>query len=387
MKGCLFGYWSMTALIGLAPIPAAAAPQPGPSASFKDWTIGCDTALTCTAVLLPEASQGDEAERSRSLVAITREAGSAGQLAFGFTLDGDSTGNGIRPGHTLQLRVDGKTVITTRPEAFGLVAGDDQALRGALHSDADIMALVTAMAAGSAFSIGSDGAEIANMSLAGLSATLRFMDDRQHRAGTAAALVAKGSKPAAGVPAAPDLPTIRRAQPPAAELTTAEVDKLAARVRKAVPEDGGPNECHGMNADQDPASFQAGGFAISASLAVITLRCGTSGAYNHLMGFYGVDRVTGEPRPVIIEEVGGAHMIEDNGHGVTVVTNPGFDPKTLTLSSFAGGRGVGDCGSWAEFVWDGTHFATSLLRKMETCRGVYRDDWPFSYRARVLPPL
>lgn len=47
---------------------------------------------------------------------------------------------------------------------------------------------------------------------------------------------------------------------------------------------------NGLNDAQEPKSFTATGFAIDASLAVIALRCGVGGAYNHVTALHGVDR-------------------------------------------------------------------------------------------------
>ena len=64
-----------------------------------------------------------------------------------------------------------------------------------------------------------------------------------------------------------------------------------------------------------------------------------------------------------------------------VTTNPVFDPKTMTLSTFSKGRGIGDCGSREEWVWDGKAFRLALLKIMPHCKGIPLDDWPVLYRA------
>jgi hypothetical protein len=64
-----------------------------------------------------------------------------------------------------------------------------------------------------------------------------------------------------------------------------------------------------------------------------------------------------------------------------MTTNASFDKKTMTLSTFAKGRGLGDCGTAEDWVWDGQNFRLTLLRIMPHCKGIGVDDWPVLYRA------
>lgn len=45
-----------------------------------------------------------------------------------------------------------------------------------------------------------------------------------------------------------------------------------------------------------------------------------------------------------------------------MLTEPDFEPATGTLSTFAKGRGLGDCGLTARWIWDGDTFKLSALR-------------------------
>ena len=65
----------------------------------------------------------------------------------------------------------------------------------------------------------------------------------------------------------------------------------------------------------------------------------------------------------------------------TALTNPHFDPDTMTLSSFDKGRGLGDCGTYEQWVWDGKAFRMALLKVMPHCKGIPIADWPVLYRA------
>lgn len=61
--------------------------------------------------------------------------------------------------------------------------------------------------------------------------------------------------------------------------------------------------------------------------------------------------------------------------------NAGFDEETQTLSMFNKGRGLGDCGSQSEWVWDGQAFRLILYKSMPECHGVPEADWATLYRA------
>ena len=53
----------------------------------------------------------------------------------------------------------------------------------------------------------------------------------------------------------------------------------------------------------------------------------------------------------------------------------------MALSTFGKGRGLGDCGTGEEWVWDGKAFRLALLKTMPHCKGIPIDDWPTLYRA------
>lgn len=63
--------------------------------------------------------------------------------------------------------------------------------------------------------------------------------------------------------------------------------------------------------------------------------------------------------------------------------NAGFDRSTMTLSTFSKGRGIGDCGSAEDWLWDGQTFRLALLRAMPHCKGITDNDWPVLYRAEL----
>ena len=166
-------------MIALALLAAAAAiPQPTELKLFKDWTVGCDNGLSCQAVaLMPEdmpegsatmsLSRGPEADAA-PVVRISLE-GAASLAADGRKLDARLAAE------------DG----AARIEAAGVPA-----VLAALRSAARLAVL------------NAQGEKIGTVSLAGASAALLFIDERQKRVGTTGALVRPGQAAPTLVPPA-----------------------------------------------------------------------------------------------------------------------------------------------------------------------------------------
>jgi len=65
--------------------------------------------------------------------------------------------------------------------------------------------------------------------------------------------------------------------------------------------------------------------------------------------------------------------------GTAMLVNAGWDAKTGQLSSYDKGRGLGDCGTSKEYVWDGAMFRLVEARAMPDCRGSV--NWLAIWRA------
>ena len=81
----------------------------------------------------------------------------------------------------------------------------------------------------------------------------------------------------------------------------------------------------------------------------------------------------------------GVTLFERHRRGLTI-THKGhqfYRHATRILGSFAKGRGLGDCGDEAQWIWDGRAFQILSMRVMPVCRGVPGDDWPVLYQATV----
>jgi hypothetical protein len=101
--------------------------------------------------------------------------------------------------------------------------------------------------------------------------------------------------------------------------------------------------------------------ALGDGRTLVLLPCST-GAYNLSSAMFVLDH--GKVTPARFDAPSG---FAEAGAGVRSVVNGGWDAGTL--SSYAKGRGIGDCGTAQRFVWDGRAFRLSEEARMEECRG------------------
>lgn len=333
----------------LAVGPVLAAPTPGRLETYRDWTIGCDNVGRCEAVsLMPESDPPDHG----SLMRIARDAGPGADVIVWLEIDDDKlTG-------TVTFTVDGRRIATAPvSKASAKVAGPQAA------------ALAVAMARGKKLDLRLGSTLLAAPSLAGSAAALRYIDAQQGRAGTTTALIATGALGAQAVKAAPALPAVRGLMPPAGLKAAALWTDERTRAVKIA----------GCIGDYDPVqTIEVQPLSRTQTLALIP--CG-AGAYN----FMSV--------PLIATGAAGRRAFVKArfdyapgfgaGDGGTTLVNAGWDEKTGRLTSFAKGRGLGDCGNSEDYVWDGGMFRLVEATAMAECRGAW--DWITVWRARVDP--
>lgn len=162
-------------------------PRPGKLKLFRDWIVACDNGRDCeTASLAAE----DSALQDVGLI-VARDG--AGRVTVRIR---DMTGKA----KTASVRVDGRTIASTPLDRDG-----EGAWQGA-----PAQALVSALARGKRAALLTPAAH--PVALAGAAAAFRYMDDRQGRAGTTTALVARGGKRYRG--GAPALPVVQIVTPP-----------------------------------------------------------------------------------------------------------------------------------------------------------------------------
>ena len=316
---------SRAAIAVPASAPAArdigAKPKPGVLKTFGDWTVGCDNTRRCELrSLLPEAESGGVT------VSIAREAGPAGAITSSVSTDEQ---DGLTPS------VDGKASDSSAAMVRQMVSGRLLAARAAARV-------------------------VGTVSLKGAAAALRYLDAVQGRAGTVTALVAKGIKPASAVPPPAPVPTIVAAVP-GGSPSTPPPGALAA-MRKAA----------GCEDQPDAPEFHA----LGAGRTLVLLPC-SSGAYNVSQAAFVFDgsRFAAAPSDAPVGFAGSTGA----SRGTTVV-NGGWENGVLT--SYAKGRGIGDCGVSQELVWDGMRLRLAKQREMGECRG--NPDFITTWQAKVI---
>ena len=332
----------VTALL-LAASPTVASVTPGALKTFGDWAVGCDNVHRCTLASLAPETAGNPGYT----LEIARTAGPAG----GFELALGNTGNGLAP-----------TALRVGSARFALT-GD--ALAGT-NANRIVAALVNAR---TVTLLGRTGKPLGTISLAGLSAALRYADAVQHRVDTVTAAVAKGRAPAASVPAAPLAPVIHT---PAPTGTPARLSKgQIAAIKRTARCDAPPSP----DVDWSPVVSSVGG---DTSLAV--LPCSV-GAYNVIGALFVIRGNRIEPArtdaPAGFEASGA-----DPETPVPSVVNGAFENGVLT--SYAKGRGLGDCGVSQRFAWDGTRLRLIEQAEMSECRG--NPNFIRTWTARVERP-
>ncbi|MBN8809724.1 MULTISPECIES: DUF1176 domain-containing protein [unclassified Sphingomonas] len=318
-------------------------PQPGALKLYGDWAVACDNTHRCEMTsLYPPDGPSDADADYQATASLTRAAGPEGSFAVE-----------LYPANTVKgrvsVRVDDVPVASVPANA----AGDTVTLAAA-----DSARLAAAMANGKRLTLtDASGKLVARISLAGSSAALRHIDADQGRAGTVTAAVAKGARAASAVPGAPVLPRIAALRPSGAAAA------LPPALRASLEQQGGCNDWYEGTESRPETQLHA----LGGGKTLVLIPCG-AGAYNYnslafiLSGGKAVEA--------------GFDLSSGEGEGNALV-NAGWDKGVL--SSYYKGRGVGDCGLGASYVWDGTRFRLIEMRMMDECRG--STNWLTVWRA------
>lgn len=307
---------------------ATSAAQPLPLRSFADWTMGCDNGHACTAMaLIPDDYPGQWEE----YLQLTLERGAAPGAPIRISWDNDARD---LPG-TVALLVDGRVIAPRVTQNMALT-----------------LAMVDALRNGRSAALRAPGGRPVAASLSGIAASLLAMDAVQGRVGTATAAARRGTAPMrAPIPALPVI--VRPALPSAAPRTI-----TLGQARTIIGEDYAV--CDGGS---PPVTRDAHRIDATHSLVLIQHPCG-NGAYNYFATAMIVDEA-GLATPAAFSSNPGMGE-EETGN---MLVNAGYDAATRTLSSYVKGRGLGDCNTVSDYVWDGRQFALTAQFRMDECRG------------------
>ncbi len=337
----------MLLLALLATVPAD--PAPGPIKTFGDWAVACDNVHACemTSLLPGDGMSVEGSGYDEISLSIARGPGPAGAFSVEVSIN-------VQAKSATALRIDGQVVASGTPT--------NDTLR---FAGADAERIVAAIGKGKEAALtGPGGNRIGRVSLAGSSAALRFIDADQGRAGTVSAAIAKGSKPVNAVPLVQPAPVVRYVRP----------SGTAARVTPALKTAMVTASDCGEEYTSEVPKIET--YALGGGRTLALLPCG-AGAYNYMS----VPFLLGAGKPVFAGFDSQPGMSGPDST-MPMLVNAGWDPKTARLSSYSKGRGLGDCGSAEEYVWDGTRFRLVEQRVMGECRGSV--NWLMVWKAQAV---
>lgn len=349
--------------------PATAATASGPAVeprnrTFRDWHAVCDNGNRCVAY--------SGAATGWIRVAIDAGPTAAPSVMIGlWPDDGDAL-----PG-PVSVVVDGRRHATTPgPSDTG----------SATIAPGDVRAVIAELAAGQSLALTS-GDQTADLPIAGVSAALLWIDERQRRLQTTTALIRRGDRPASAVPPAPTLPAVVAA--PAVSQAgfegalnpMADGDPPTIAVPAALRALPDVRQCHEDTAFNPYLQKAVTASRLNASTELWGIPC-DSGAYNITYAYFltGANGTNG--RPARFPELDDAATAADPDAEYNRLINPVYDPATRTLNAFSKARGLGDCGVMQAWTWTGQAFVLSREQMMEECWGMISDFWPTTWRSR-----
>jgi Protein of unknown function (DUF1176) len=354
----------MRVLLALLPsflVPLAANAQKVPTAGelkvYRDWIVGCDNITSCHATSLDPEAPGAEPSSDAwggALISVKRDPAERSAVNVAISLiSGLDEGSDVT---VAQLMVDDrKWDISFRYEK-GVI-------NLAPRSDGSVVREL--LAGKTLYLLDQKGEVVASASLIGLREALRHIDTVQKRAGTPAAIIEKGHKAFTGPAALPPYPTIQVPDPTA---------KPPTRLNPAADEQA--RAFHKCRAPEDVMrrlEIKYARLDRSSTLAIIPALCGT-GAYNSTVRIAIVDNNGGIVTPRFdMRKAGGKPDQFINGW---------WDASSGLLSSYAKSRGLGDCGLFERYAWDGERFRLAEREEMTECRGSI--DYITTWRANVV---
>lgn len=310
--------------------------------TFRDWTAVCDNVNNC-------AAYGPAAD-DMGFVMVRLEPGPTATphvIAASWQLPEDT--------RAITLTID-------KRDYRGRTTGGDNGNPLLMIENAS-PELLRALGNGSALTL-SAGEQKTTASLSGAAAAFLWIDERQGRLGTSTALIRRGDRPASAVPAAPPPPRLNVAAPVAQnDLPKAMAHQVAGlqHVR----------DCAADNQNSLSASERWHVHRLGADTLLWEIPCGT-GAYNFSQ-LYVLSANDGSNARTV--------NFPTTAEPERALINSRFDASSNTLSSFAKGRGIGDCGALGVWVWTGHQFALLEEDVMGDCLGARPDYWPSTWRA------
>ena len=329
---------------------------------FSDWSVACDNARECTALsvsrdYVARVSQADPGDYATPRLWVTRRAGpdtrariivdttvwgeaGAGEppasLHVYTPCDGDCTGRAYR-------------LLPLEPGRYELAPADVAAfLAESVKTDRAATRLA-------------DGRMHGIITTAGMTASLRFIDEVQQRRGTVTALFAKGPRPARSVPPAPPLPRVGVVRGETIALAPPITLDIAMAVSRA-------QLCPAVAlAAPDPLRAR---YRLATGQILHALSCSAPDAAPRRLWLIETPRQGFAPFALPRPEQGRAAELP-------VLPNSSFDPASGLLTAYSGEH----CGWRRRWAWTGRTFAMIDAVEMPSCYGIPQSEWLQTYRA------
>jgi len=315
----------------------------------KAWSANCEVGAKC------HANSTGKARRSKDSISFEIVRGPQANAPLAFRVYSPKK---LAPSAQVSLSVDGGRPAVARE---GHALSFPESRNGFTIKSRHIGTLLNQMMGGSSlalrFNTDAGPAEYV-VSLSGLVAALRWVDDRQGRAGRQDALVAKGPEAPRDAPA--PLVIKLKADIPAAVAALWSRGKICNDV-----EDDMFRAMQGFVAEIDPDT------------RVWVLPCGMPGAYNAPYVAYG-QTTTGDVWQIFFALPGEKGWVAED-----MIYNVVWDHRGKRIEHFIKGRGLGDCGTTAAYRWQGRTFELISARAKGDCDGnfVPPEKWP-----QIWPP-
>ncbi|HIE0128332.1 DUF1176 domain-containing protein [Stenotrophomonas maltophilia] len=311
---------------------------PGIEFVHHDWFLACDNTGTCRAA-------GYGPENADSLLGLMLERAAGAGTAVKARLRVGEDGESATPEGAMRLLVNGRDLgpvqDTGADEAVTLRHAQVEALLAALPGQARIEVIDSS---GTHWPISDRGA----------AAVLLKMDEAQGRVGTPGALVRRGTRAEARVPAARARPVIVSATLTAPRAGDGALGSSEALRDALIATLGDNDHCPRLIEYKGPPEMVIE--RLDDSHVLVQALC-QMGAYNYSNGFWiARDQPPFAPQTITLEA-------------------EGFSRAERTLYARYKGRGIGDCVSGSDWVWDGRMFQPSSAFSTGLCRGMPGGHW------------
>ena len=320
--------------------------------------MACDNVHLCTAFGF---AAGDDAGGPGLYLRLQRGGAPEDSATVLIGLGWGEAAESIQEGKRARLRIEGGGA----PAEFAGVT-DDEPESGAMlvriSDPATEQRFVAALKNGTRAAVSVEGKGLGAISLSGSSAALRWMDDRQGRAGGVTALVAKGPAPRSAMARPPAEPVVRLVKPLGG-------GDLPTRLPMALLNRADVQQCMEDNTDPERLFSELEVNRLSRTEYLWGIPCGR-GAYNFSHRYIVAGRDGSNARSP------GLTDYDDT------LVNGGLGEDGV-LGAFNKGRGLGDCGDETAWAWDGRHFNLVRQAQMDDCQGVPSSLWPRLWTART----